>query len=186
MYEEIALLEIAIWFALPAWIANSTPVIFGGGMPIDRGTLFRDGHRLLGDGKTIRGFVVGVLLGTLTGFIQSSIAPLIFPVLTEYVVVTAEMESLLFIGPITGFLLSLGALMGDLIGSFVKRRIDVKSGNPAPVLDQIGFIIMSLIFASPIIQPAAIYVIILVGVTLGVHWFSNAISFLLGLKDNPW
>jgi hypothetical protein len=47
MYEEIALLEIAIWFGLPAWIANSTPVLFGGGSPIDRDMVFRDGHRLL-------------------------------------------------------------------------------------------------------------------------------------------
>jgi len=186
MYEEIALLEIAIWFGLPAWIANSTPVIFGGGTPIDRSMVFRDGHRLLGDGKTIRGFVIGVLLGTLTSLVQSAVAPYIFPVLMEYVVVTTEMQALLFINPITGFLLSLGALMGDLVGSFVKRRIDVRSGNPAPVLDQIGFIIMALIFVSPIIQPAAVYVIILVAVTLGVHWFSNAIGFLLGLKDNPW
>jgi CDP-2,3-bis-(O-geranylgeranyl)-sn-glycerol synthase len=104
----------------------------------------------------------------------------------EYVAVTVEMQTLLFISPATGFLLSLGALTGDLLGSFVKRRIDVKSGNPAPVLDQIGFILMALIFASPIIQPAAAYVIILIAVTLGVHWFSNAIGFLLGLKDNPW
>ncbi len=186
MYEEIALLEIAIWFGLPAWIANSTPVIFGGGTPIDRRRVFRDGHRLLGDGKTIRGFVVGVLLGTLTSVVQGAVAPHILPVLMEYVVVTTEMQALLFIDPITGFLLSLGALMGDLVGSFAKRRIDVKSGNPAPVLDQIGFIIMALIFVSPIIQPAAVYVYILVAMTLGVHWVSNAIGFLLGLKDNPW
>jgi CDP-2,3-bis-(O-geranylgeranyl)-sn-glycerol synthase len=186
MYEEIALLEIAIWFGLPAWIANSTPVLFGGGSPIDRDMVFRDGHRLLGDGKTIRGFVIGVFLGTLTSLVQSLIAPHILPILVEYVAVTVEMQTLLFISPATGFLLSLGALTGDLLGSFVKRRIDVKSGNPAPVLDQIGFILMALIFASPIIQPAAAYVIILIAVTLGVHWFSNAIGFLLGLKDNPW
>ena len=66
MYEALALLELSIWLGLPAWIANATPVIFGGGRPIDGGRFMRDGHRILGDGKTIRGFIVGVFFGILT------------------------------------------------------------------------------------------------------------------------
>ncbi|MFW9979458.1 MAG: CDP-archaeol synthase, partial [Candidatus Thorarchaeota archaeon] len=84
------------------------------------------------------------------------------------------------------FLLSVGALMGDLVGSFFKRRIDIKSGNPAPVLDQLGFIIMALVFAAPFIQAGPVYVIILVTVTLAIHWISNAMGYLLGLKKHPW
>lgn len=38
-------------FILPAYIANATPVLFGGGMPVDFRRKFIDGERLLGDGK---------------------------------------------------------------------------------------------------------------------------------------
>lgn len=186
MYETLALIELAIWLGLPAWIANSMPVLFGGGPPIDGGRVFRDGHRVLGDGKTIRGFIVGVLLGTLTGVGQYLAASYLQPIMELYVIVTPEMASILYMPIPAAFLLSVGALMGDLVGSFFKRRIDIKSGNPAPVLDQLGFIIMALVFAAPFIQAGPVYVIILVTVTLAIHWISNAMGYLLGLKKHPW
>jgi CDP-2,3-bis-(O-geranylgeranyl)-sn-glycerol synthase len=186
MYEPLALIELAVWIGLPAWIANSTPVLFGGGAPIDRGMVLRDGHRLLGSGKTIRGFVAGVLLGTLVGIGQSIVAPHLHPIMEIYVSVTPAMQDILYMPLPAAFLLSFGALLGDLVGSFLKRRVDIKSGNPAPVLDQLGFILMALILASPFLHPEAIYVAILVIVTLGIHWLSNAIGYLLGLKDHPW
>jgi len=52
-------------------------------------------------------------------------------------------------------LMSFGALTGDIIGSFIKRRVNVKSGDPSPFMDQLGFILMALIFAYPIIQPGS-------------------------------
>jgi len=186
MYEIIAMIELAIWLGLPAWIANSMPVLFGGGRPIDGGQSFRDGRRILGDGKTIRGFIVGVFLGTMTGIGQFIAAPYLKPLLENYVVVTPNMEHVLFMTIPAAFLLSLGALTGDMIGSFLKRRIDIKSGNPSPVLDQLGFILVGLILASPFLQPDAAYVIILIAITLGIHWLSNALGYLLGFKKNPW
>jgi CDP-2,3-bis-(O-geranylgeranyl)-sn-glycerol synthase len=186
MYEELAIFELSIWLGLPAWIANSMPVIFGGGMPIDRGRIFRDGRRLFGDGKTIRGFIVGVLCGTLVGLVQVVIAPFLRPVLAQYVTITEDMNTVLLMTLPAVLLMSLGALLGDLIGSFLKRRIDIKSGNPSPVLDQLGFIIIGLILASPFLQPAPQYIIILVLTTLFIHWISNAMGYLLGFKKNPW
>ncbi len=186
MYETIALIELALWLGLPAWIANATPVIFGGGKPIDGGRVLSDGHRLFGDGKTIRGFIVGVFFGTLTGIGQILAAPYLKPLLEQYVEVTLVMESILFLDIPIVLMLSVGALLGDLVGSFVKRRIDVKSGNPSPVLDQIGFILLALVLASPFIQPSVEYVVVLIFITLGIHWISNALGYLLGLKKNPW
>ncbi len=186
MYEILALIGLAVWLGLPAWIANSMPVLFGGGPPIDGGRMFRDGRRVLGNGKTIRGFIVGVLLGTLTGVGQNLAASYIHPIMEMYLFVTPDMTLILYMPIPAAFLLSVGALTGDLIGSFFKRRIDIKSGNPAPVLDQLGFIIMALILAAPFLQAQAIYVIILVTLTLGIHWISNALGYLLGLKEHPW
>jgi len=186
MYETIALIELAIWLGLPAWIANSMPVLFGGGRPIDGGRLYKDGHRIFGDGKTIRGFISGVFLGTLTGVGQYLAAPYLEPLMEMFVVITPAMQYVLYMTIPAAFLLSFGALTGDLIGSFIKRRVDIKSGNPSPVLDQLGFILMGLILAAPFLQPEAAYVIVLVIATLGIHWISNAVGYLLGLKKHPW
>ncbi|MBN2228958.1 MAG: CDP-2,3-bis-(O-geranylgeranyl)-sn-glycerol synthase [Candidatus Thorarchaeota archaeon] len=186
MYEELALFELAIWLGLSAWIANATPVLGGGGTPIDRGHVFRDGRRLLGDGKTIRGFIVGIFFGTITGAGQMLAAPFLQPLLAEYVIVTPEMEYVLFMQLPVAFLMSLGALVGDLVGSFIKRRVNVKSGDPSPVMDQLGFIIMALIFAFPLMQPEPIFVAILIITTFFIHWISNVIGYLAGLKKHPW
>jgi CDP-2,3-bis-(O-geranylgeranyl)-sn-glycerol synthase len=186
MYEALALLELAVWLGLPAWVANSTPVILGGGMPIDRGLVLRDGHRLFGNSKTVRGFVLGVICGTLVGAAQTLVAPYLRPLLGMFVTVTPDMEAVLFMTLPTAFLLSLGALTGDLLGSFFKRRAGIKSGNPSPILDQLGFIILALIAASPFLHPGSQYAIVLILTTLCVHWLSNALGYLLGLKDHPW
>ncbi len=186
MYEELALLELAIWLGLSAWIANATPVLGGGGRPIDGGRIFRDGNRVLGDGKSIRGFIVGVFFGTLVGVGQVIAAPYLRPLLAQFVTITPEMDFVLFISIPVAFLFSLGALTGDLVGSFIKRRVNVKSGDPSPFLDQLGFIIMALIFAFPLMMPSPVFVIILILTTLGIHWLSNALGYLLGLKENPW
>ena len=171
MYESIALVELAVWLGLPAWIANA---------------IMSDGHRMLGNGKTIRGFVAGVLCGTLTGLAQWLAAPYLAPIMEQFVVITPEMSTILYMTPLTALLLSIGALVGDLSGSFLKRRLNIKSGNPSPVLDQLGFIIMGLMFASPILLATPLYVMVLITITLGVHWVSNAVGYLLGLKEHPW
>jgi CDP-2,3-bis-(O-geranylgeranyl)-sn-glycerol synthase len=186
MYEELALIELAIWIGLPAWIANATPVLVGGGKPIDGGRYFRDGRRVLGNGKTIRGFIVGIIFGTLTGFGQVFVAPYLRPLLAMFVTITSEMDYALFMQFPAAILMSFGALTGDLLGSFIKRRFNVESGDPSPVMDQLGFIIMALIFAAPIFEPGPVFIAILIIATFFIHWLSNAIGYLLGLKKHPW
>lgn len=186
MYDVLALIGLSLWLGLPAWIANSMPVIFGGGKPIDCGKKFRDGRRILGDGKTIRGFVTGVFWGTLIGVLQVIAAPYILAEMPNYLVVTPDMEVILSLGVLGGFLLSVGTLVGDMVGSFLKRRINLRSGAPAPILDQLGFILMALLFLAPIMTPGFQYVMVLIGITFFIHWISNVGGYLLGLKKDPW
>ncbi len=85
-----------------------------------------------------------------------------------------------------GFLLSFGALIGDLIGSFIKRRLNLQRGQPAPVLDQLDFILGALIFSFiEFIPPLEIIVIILVLTPL-IHLTANIIGYKLKLKREPW
>ncbi|MEM2250762.1 MAG: CDP-2,3-bis-(O-geranylgeranyl)-sn-glycerol synthase [Candidatus Hadarchaeales archaeon] len=122
----LSLVGEALWFILPAYFANASPVIFGGGRPIDGGRKFRDGRPIFGPGKTVRGFLGGLSVGTIIGGFQT--------------LTTNDLELL----PLA-FLLSLGALCGDLFGSFVKRRLGFERGRPFPLLDQLGFLLFAVI-----------------------------------------
>src|SRR3989475_5585609 len=64
---DLVAIPQALWFFLPAYVANPMAVVFGGGTPIDFGRTLRDGERLFGDGKTWRGLVGGTLAG---GFLR--------------------------------------------------------------------------------------------------------------------
>ena len=106
-------IALAIWFIFPAYCANAAPVIFGGGKPLDFGKFFFDGKPFLGSHKTFRGFFAGLIVGTLVGLVQT----LIFENFLIQYNIQFHYSILL------GFTLSLGALTGDIIESFIKRRI---------------------------------------------------------------
>jgi CDP-2,3-bis-(O-geranylgeranyl)-sn-glycerol synthase len=110
---EIALLVVdALKFIFPAYCANAAPVLGGGGKPMDFGRNFFDGKRILGAHKTFRGFFVGLAIGTLVGVMDCLVFgfPWLFAVLTP-----------------------LGALVGDLAGAFLKRRLKPCSLRLLPV-----------------------------------------------------
>lgn len=166
----------ALYYIFPAYCANASPVIFGGGKPIDCGRKFIDGKPIFGSHKTYRGFISGLVIGTFVGWVQEIINPM------------ASTYGLPEINLFLGFALSLGALIGDLVGSFIKRRINLKPGEPLPIVDQIDFVLFALLFALAIapysLSPTrALLIIILTG---PIHLLVNFIAYLLHLKDNPW
>ena len=161
----INLSAYAIYFMLPAYLANVTALAFGGGKPLDFNHNFNDGRRLIGNGVTIRGTIIGILIGTLVGIVQG--------ILTGNIIY----------GLLLGFTLGAGALIGDACGSFIKRRLNIGRGKPAPLLDQLDFVIGALLFASLIVVlPLEMIVIILV-LTLFLHLGANIIAYLLGIKE---
>ena len=160
MMETLGFIAHTIYFYLPSYFANATPVVLGGGPPIDFGRNFLDGRRIFGSHKTIRGVAVGILAGTLIGLIQGRF--------------------------LTGLLQSIGAMVGDLATSFVKRRINLKPGAPLPVLDQLGFLLGAVGFLWPVSpQPLGMVITILL-VTPPIHLATNFVAFLLKLKSEPW
>jgi len=163
----------ALYFIFPAYCANASPVIFGGGKPIDCGRSFFDGKPIFGSHKTYRGFTSGLLIGTFVGWVQEAFAP----------TVGLPKGSIL-----AGLALSFGALLGDLIGSFVKRRLNLKPGAPLPVIDQIDFVLFALLFAlavKPELFPP-LRIVLTVALTGPIHVLVNLIAYLLHLKDKPW
>lgn len=162
---------------IPAYVPNSAAAVFGGGMPIDSGKKWSDGRRIFGDGKTWRGFVGGVSLGIATGilliFIEGAFG---WSVHT----------------PVSVILLAAGALLGDLLKSFFKRRFSKKRGEEWLVADQYDLVAGSMILVflfdygwaiEHITIAVALCIIIITPI---LHRGVNIIGYMIGVKDVPW
>ena len=140
---------IGLWYLLPAIFANIAPIFARNifkekfDTPVDLNKKFR-GKRLFGRTKTYRGFVFGILAGILGAYIQ------------RYYYSYPNIQTISYIDYSTvniyllGFLMGFGGLFGDLIKSFFKRRLNIKSSRSWIPFDQIDFGIGALIFAYPI------------------------------------
>ena len=170
-----------LYFILPAYFSNASGLLFGRGAPVDFGKYDKNGVRWIGNGVTWKGLIAGTLIGTLTGLVQGYFAPEILQNYSQYIITPIIVN--IGNGIIIGFLLGFGALVGDALESFIKRRIGIKRGEPAPILDQIDFIIVALIFVSPITGFNSIFIIISIVLTLIIHLLANTIAYLLGMKD---
>ncbi|MBD3173003.1 CDP-2,3-bis-(O-geranylgeranyl)-sn-glycerol synthase [Candidatus Bathyarchaeota archaeon] len=157
---NLSIVLVSIWKYLPAYFANATPVALGGGPPLDGGDSWLDGKPFLGSHKTLRGCMVGVLAGLLIGLLQG--------------------------GLIVGFLQGFGAILGDLLSSFLKRRWDVAPGDSFPLLDQLDFITVAVLLSQPFVQASLVEVVVILVVTVPLHYLTNYVSWLTGMKDNPW
>ena len=131
----------ALWLILPAYIANASALLVGGGTPIDFGKKCKDGRRILGDGKTWRGLLTGAFVGMTGGFGLSVVAKLGASI--DFPIVISDFSGFPFMIPII-FSICFGALMGDIIESFAKRRIGKKRGEDWIPFDQLDFILGAL------------------------------------------
>ena len=178
----------AVYFIIPAYIANLSGLAFGGTTPVDFGRKFPDGRRIIGDGVTWKGLIFGTITGTLVGAITAiSFGSIVLGHNASTGTLIIGIEGVLIWDPIygliLGFLLSFGALLGDAVGSFIKRRLRIDRGRPAPILDQLDFIAGALILASLYTVITHEYVIIIAVLTFILHIISNIVAYLLGLKD---
>ncbi|QLG29325.1 CDP-2,3-bis-(O-geranylgeranyl)-sn-glycerol synthase [Halorarum halophilum] len=172
----------ALWAMLPAYVPNNAAVLAGGGRPID-GRRTWEGRRLLGDGKTWRGTAIGVLAGVALALLLDAVAE--------------PIGASLGIGlpgfPIAaGLGLALGAMLGDIAASFLKRRTGRDRGASFPVLDQLDFVAGALALAvlfAPVwfadtFSLARIAVVVVV--TPLLHVGTNVVAYAAGLKAEPW
>ena len=170
-----------LYFILPAYFSNGAGLVFGGGIPVDFGKSDSNGVRWIGDGVTWRGLIGGTLIGIITGIIQGYLAPEIIANFGQYI--TTPIVTSISNGILIGFLLGFGALLGDAIGSFLKRRLGIGRGKPAPLLDQLDFLIVALILVSFVVKLSLSFIVIAIVLTLIIHLLANTGAYLLGLKD---
>lgn len=214
--DWVAIFVFSLLFIFPGYISNAAMVIVGGGKPIDGGRTFRDGRRILGDNKTWSGLIKGplyigiplsiglfclflVLWPTIINIPMASINNNDYKIYNDIVY-----YQYYFIGGSFPFgflsiiirivLCSYGAALGDLVGSFLKRRFDVESGAPFWVIDQLDFAVFAILFVS---IPAFIFpnlfwvpdiymIILLLILTPSVSIIANTVAYIAGLKEVPW
>jgi CDP-2,3-bis-(O-geranylgeranyl)-sn-glycerol synthase len=179
----------AIWLMVPMLIPNSAAVLFGGGTPMDLGKTMKNGTRYLGDGKTWRGTFGGTISGMGLGIIGMIIMTLLDQPNWTYGSNYAQVILILF-------LLAFGSMFGDMLGSFIKRRMGHQRGAKFPGLDQYDFLIGAMILIVPLqwawfrtnfldgaYLAGFIGLIILIPI---MHRVVNIIGFKMGKKDVPW
>jgi CDP-2,3-bis-(O-geranylgeranyl)-sn-glycerol synthase len=189
-YTTIESFFIVLWIMMPAYLANTIAVLTGGKYPIDQGRIHSDGNRILGDGKTWSGLVGGTLGGVFIGFLQVNLGEGLIEALSgsQDVDFWGENSIIVF------FLLSFGALFGDMTASFIKRRSQLKRGDKSSLLDMFDFIgmalLLSFIFANEWLMSwildGYVPLLTLLIATPILHRGVNIIGFKIGVKNEPW
>lgn len=173
MSEIVIIAAEALWFFLPAFVANQCPgfaaaLDLPGNVPVSR--------KYLGENKTFAAYYAGPIGAVSAFYLQQKCQS----VNVHYGWYVAEnITEVLLIGVLFG----LGAVVGDHVKSFFKRRIGIPPGNPWFPFDQVDFVIGALVFIWPIAgwrdwkQILALVVIAIV-----FHPVVNCIGFRLGLR----
>ena len=184
-------LLLAIWYFLPAGLANAAPVFANKipllnrwKTPVDFGKTY-SGKRITGDNKTWRGITFGLFVAIVTICIQREIA---LPRAGESEFFAEAVELMHLASPdfwMLGLVLGLGALAGDVFESFVKRQHGVPSGHSWFPFDQLDYIIGGLLTSAIYAPLSPLGYLLVVLVWFGVHLVATYIGYRVGLRDKP-
>jgi len=159
----LALLQLLVLLTL----ANGAPVVarkmFGDrfSVPLDGGLAFLDGRPLFGKSKTLRGIVVAILA-------------------------TAAGAPLIGLDAATGAIVAAAAMAGDLLSSFIKRRLAFKPSSQALGLDQIPEALLPMLAARAALSLTAIDIAAGVAIFLVGGILLSRLLFKAHLRDQPY
>ncbi|MBX3639375.1 MAG: CDP-archaeol synthase [Nitrosomonas sp.] len=148
-------------------VANGSPILLRYFMrdtfsyPMDCGYCFVDNKRLLGNAKTWRGLMGSLLITSLSALM-----------------IGYDLE--------TGLLVASGAMGGDILSSFLKRRLGIHSSARAPLLDQIpeSLVPALLLMQTFQLSVAAVATLVLVFFLLDVTL--SRLLYQLGIRKKPY
>ena len=158
-----------LYLMLPAYMANMAPPFTrfwrGWNRPISR--------QWLGEHKTVMGFIARLAVAMVTTFAQSKIH---------------WREGLLPYArwPLLGTAFGFGAMGGDALKSFLKRLARIPPGRPWIPMDQLDFVIGSLLLIVPFanVRWSDIGVILVVSFVGDIA--VNRLSYALGIRETKW
>ena len=147
-------------------VANGAPVLAKKALglrfdrPLDGGATFVDGRPLFGPSKTIRGLVVSLLA-------------------TPFAAVLMGLQW------DVGMLVAAGALAGDLVSSFVKRRLGLASSSMAIGLDQIPEALVPALLSCVVLPLGWLDILAIVMLFFVANLVLSRLLFHLHLRDRP-
>ncbi len=183
MFESIF---FSLWFFAPAGFANLAAFVAGKvaflkkyNYPVD-GYAKIHGKRILGNHKTVRGFVAAIIVGTLICslevYLYSSLSGIRSVIPLDYAAINPVL---------LGALLGFGALLGDSVKSFFKRQAGIKPGRSWFPFDQIDYIIGGVFCSLLYIHlPIWDYVYLFI-VWFLIHPLTTFIGYLFKLRHKP-
>ena len=169
------------YFILPAYFANMAPVIVKKinflEIPIDFNKKIND-KPIFGKNKTFRGLIFGIIFAMIITYLQF----LLYKngLFVEISITDYSNWSLI------GFLMGFGAIFGDLVESFVKRRLNYKSGKSFVPFDQLDFVVGALIFVYPLVTLLLDKIIIILVLSFVLHVIVNHFAFYMGIRKEKW
>ena len=200
-----------------AYLANTGAMLFGKWIPektgtsviiIDGGKNYSDGYRIFGDGKSWNGligggivsgilFIMAHVLWNKNGVDLPFVDPLLYAKSSDWFWLIEGDSGSILAAFTMGFILGVACMIGDLFGSFIKRRRGLKregdESSEAPLLDTIPFAIAIfitsfLLFDGQIITHPNLVeeIIFLLVVTPLIHRSFNILGYKFGLKEVPY
>lgn len=156
-----------IWLVLPAYAANMAPPFVkywkGWNRPIS--------ERHLGTHKTVVGFLFGVAVALVTEWVQHAIGG---PASLEW----AWWQ--------VGLAQGVGAMAGDTIKSFFKRRRGIPPGARWIPADQLDFITGAIILSAPALALSFLDILSILVLTFFGHILVNHVACALHIRDTAW
>ena len=170
----------ALWFFIPAFIANMAPVFVKKinflNYPIDFEKTW-NGKRLFGSHKTFRGFFFGTLFGAIFFEFQRMLFNL--EIMKDFALINYSTAPF-FLGALIAF----SALLGDSVKSFFKRRFDIRPGKPWVPFDQLDFMIFAVGLTLPWSGLSILNALIVMGVVFILTMVVQYTGYLLKFKDD--
>lgn len=146
--------------------------------PVDFGKQFK-GKPIFGSHKTWRGIIMGTATGIVVVWAQRILYGFNF---FQYISFYNYQEINIFF---LGFLIGLGALLGDLFFSFLKRRKNIKPGDSWVPFDQIGYILGPFLLVNLFFQKINLYTWLWIAVfSFFFHFAGNRIGYWLKISDS--
>lgn len=147
--------------------ANGAPVITNKVLgkwlarPMDNGLILADGYPLFGNSKTWRGLFSAVLFATIVAILFG-------------------------MRPITGVFFGVLTIAGDLLASFIKRRLGSVESSRARGLDTVPESLVPLVVLKDSLALNLIEITLLVGLFFLIEELLSPLLYRLHIRDQPY
>ena len=163
----MSLILQSLYFFLPAYIANMAPVFARKWKFLNKPISVK----YFGKHKTWRGILVATAAGLVTFILQQQFY-------TPSLWIIDYTDFPFYFGAFMG----LGAILGDLVKSYYKRKAEIKEGEPWHVFDQLDFVFGGIIGSFVVWVPPMRVVLVLLIASPILHVIVNYIGHKIGMR----